>query len=76
MYRIMLVEKEGTNKYNSTYQFMTTVDSEGNKIFYEAADLTELDEKVESMLNGKYAKKDFIIVQVKDYNIDANIATI
>ena len=28
---------------------------------------------VEDMLNGEYAKKDFIIVEVLDYDIDAKI---
>lgn len=74
MYRIMIVKKEGINKLDNFYQFLTTVDEYGNTVAYEAKDLPELDAKVEEMLNGVYAKKDFIIVEVKNYNIDADIA--
>ena len=38
----------------------------------ELADKSELDAKVESMLNDEgYAKADFMVVQYIDYNIDA-----
>lgn len=73
MYKIMLLAKEGKNAVDSFYQFLTTTDSLGNTIIYDASTLSELDTKVESMLNGNYAKKDFIIVTTKDYNIDADI---
>lgn len=73
MYKIMLVAKEGSNVMNTAYQFMTDKDEYGNTIIYEAKSLAELDKKVEEMLNGRYAKKDFIIVQTKDYTIDSDI---
>lgn len=73
MYKIMFVRKEGNNKLENMYQFLTVKDAYGNTVAYDAPDLPALDAKVEEMLNGAYAKKDFIIVQEKDYNIDAKI---
>ena len=72
MYRIMLVTSIREN-YESLYKYLTITDDEGNVIPYEAANDDELDAKVESMLNNGYAKNDFIIVTVKDYNINADI---
>lgn len=72
MYRIMLVTSIREN-YESLYKYLTITDDEGNVIPYEAANDDELDAKVESMLNDGYAKNDFIIVTVKDYNINADI---
>lgn len=73
MYKIMLVAKEGASEIDSMYKYMTTIAPDGKTVVYEAADEEILDAKVEEMLNGKFAKKDFIIVQTKDYSIDADI---
>lgn len=73
MYRIMTLVKEGRDRYSSLYKFLTYEDDYGETVFYEAKDDKELDAKVEEMLNGRYAKKDFVVVQVKDYNIDVDI---
>ena len=72
MSRIMLVVTEGNNDYDSLYKYLTITNTEGKIVPYEASTLTELDRQVESMLNGKYAKKDFIIVQAYEYGIDAD----
>lgn len=72
-YRIMILIKEYNDKLSSIYKFLTEEDEDGNKKYYETDDIQELDDKVEEMLNGDYAKKDFIVVQVKEYNIDADI---
>ena len=75
MYRILTVYSKKDN-CQSLYQLMTTegTDSDGNVITVplELADKSELDAKVESMLNDEgYAKADFMVVQYIDYNIDA-----
>lgn len=75
MYRILTVYSKKDN-YQSLYQLMTTegTDGDGNVITVplELADKSELDAKVESMLNDEgYAKSDFMVVQYIDYNIDA-----
>lgn len=72
MYRIMEVVTEKKNN-NSLYRFMKTVDEQNNEVVLEIADKATLDAKVEELLNGSYAKKDFIIVEVLDYEIDALI---
>ncbi len=70
MYRIMIVKSE-KDKYASLYQYLTTT-VDGVVSPAEFATKEALDAKVEEMLNtGGYAKKDFIVVQVIDYTIDA-----
>ena len=73
MYRILLVVKEA-EKYGSLYKYLTVTNTEGDVVPYEAATLEELDKQVETMLNGDYRKKDFVIVQVTDYEIVADLA--
>ena len=71
MYRIMLAKSKKEN-YGSLYQFLTsTVDGVTTPVEFSSEQA--LDTYVETMLNGSYSKSDFIIVQVKDYNIDAVI---
>ncbi len=71
MYRIMLMKSKKDN-YSSLYQFMTTT-TEGVTKPLELEDNAALDAKVEDMLNnGGYAKSDFIIVQVVDYDVEAS----
>ena len=72
MYRIMLVAKEGKN-YDSLYKYLTVTNTANEVVPYEATTLEELDAQVESMLNGEYRKKDFIIVQVTEYGIEADL---
>lgn len=72
MYRIMEVVTEKSNN-NSLYKFKKTVDEHNNEVVLEIADKADLDTYVEDMLNGEYAKKDFIIVEVLNYDIDAKI---
>lgn len=73
MYRIMLVAKEGEN-YSTLYKYLTVTNTEGEVVPYEASTIEELDAQVESMLNGEYRKKDFIIVTVTDYEVVADLA--
>ena len=72
MYRIMEVVTEKSNN-NSLYKFKKTVDEHNNEVVLEIENKADLDAYVEGMLNGDYAKKDFIIVEVLDYDIDAKI---
>ena len=73
MFRIMEIKEKGID-YTSTYVFKThNVDGVILPIEFET--LAELDSYVEDLLNNKgYAKSDFIIVEVKDYNVFADIA--
>lgn len=73
MYRIMLVVKEGEN-YSTLYKYLTVTNTEGEVVPYEVSTIEELDAQVESMLNGEYRKKDFIIVTVTDYEVVADLA--
>lgn len=73
MYRIMLVAKEGINEVGNLYKFLTMTDPDGQVIPYEANTLEELDAQVEKMLNGKYAKKDIMVVQTKNFEIGADL---
>ena len=73
MYRIMLVVKEGKN-YDSLYKYLTVTNTQNEVVPYEAATIEELDAQVESMLNGEYRKKDFIIVSVTEYGVEADLA--
>ena len=72
MYRIMEVVTEKKNN-NSLYRFMKKIDEKNNEVIVEIETKAELDTFVENLLNGDYAKKDFIIVEVLDYDIDALI---
>lgn len=73
MYRILLVVKEGDN-YSTLYKYLIVTNTEGEVVPYEASTIEELDAQVESMLNGEYRKKDFIIVTVTDYEVVADLA--
>lgn len=73
MYRILLVAKEGEN-YSTLYKYLTVTNTEGEVVPYEAFTIEELDAQVESMLNGEYRKKDFIIVTVTDYEVIVDLA--
>ena len=69
MYRIMLVKSKKDND-QSLYQFLTTT-IDGVTSVLEIEEREELDERVEAMLNNGYAKSDFIIVKVVDYELKA-----
>ncbi len=71
-YRIMLVVSS-KDDYGSLYKYLTYTDTDGNIVPYETSDLSELDAKVETMLNGDYKKSDFIIVKAYDYDVLADI---
>lgn len=73
MYRIMLVAKEGED-YSTLYKYLTVTNTSGDVVPYEATTIEELDTQVESMLNGEYRKKDFIIVTVTDYEVVSDLA--
>ena len=73
-YRIMTVEAEKQNN-NSTYRYLKVTDTSGSQVVYETDDVAELKVKVEEMLNGTYAKKDFIVVQPFDYELATDINT-
>ena len=74
MYRIMLVVKEGKTIQDTLYKYLTVTNTQNEVVPYEAATIEELDTQIESMLNGEYRKKDFIIVQVTEYGIEADLA--
>lgn len=59
------------NNYESLYKYLTTtVDGIVTPVEIETKE--QLDARIEKMLNEDgYAKKDFIVVQVVDYSIDA-----
>ena len=69
MYNIMLV-KSKKDAGQSLYQFITTT-IDGVTIPLDIASKEALDVKVEDMLNNGYAKSDFIIVRVIDYELSA-----
>lgn len=69
MYNIMLV-KSKKDAGQSLYQFITTT-IDGTTIPLDIASKEALDVKVEDMLNNGYAKSDFIIVRVIDYELSA-----
>ena len=72
VYRIMFVEKEKDDLGN-IYRF-DTIDIDGEIKYREFKTETELDDYVEYLLNDAgYAKKDFIVVSIRDYNVDADI---
>ena len=72
MYKIMTVVKSGENN-TSTYQFLKVKDEDGNFKVWSADSKTDLETQVESMLNGDYAKKDFIVVEPFNYELDTDI---
>ena len=70
MYRIMTVTSY-RDKYESLYKYMTTT-IDGETMPLELPTKEKLDERVEKMLNEEgYSKRDFIVVKVVDYTIDA-----
>ena len=69
MYRIMMA-KSKKEHYQSLYQYLTaTVEGVISPVEFETK--AALDVYVEKLLNGDYAKSDFIVVKVVDYSIDA-----
>jgi hypothetical protein len=70
----MLVVREGKEDYSSLYKYLTVTNAEGDVVPYEATTLEELDAQVELMLNGDYKKKDFVVLQVVDYAVIADLA--
>ncbi len=69
MYRIMIVASKKDNA-KSLYQYLTsTVNNVTAPL--EFATKEALDEYVEKMLNGDYAKSDFIIVKPVEYSLTA-----
>lgn len=70
MYRIMVVTSHRDN-YESLYKYLTTT-IDGETMPLELETKAKLDERVEKMLNDEgYSKRDFIVVNVIDYTIDA-----
>lgn len=71
-YRIMFVVQEKSN-LETIYKF-DTIELNGEIKYREFSTDQELDTYVEDLLNDKgYAKKDFIVVSVKDYSVEADI---
>ena len=68
---MMTVEKRQND--SSTYQWLKVPDEKGHLVVYETDDVSELETKVEEMLNDEYSKSDFVIVQPVDYTIDMTI---
>lgn len=72
IYRIMFVVQE-KDDLGTIYRFDTT-EVDGVTEYREFNTETELDDYVEYLLNESgYAKKDFIVVSVKDYNVKSDI---
>ena len=72
IYRIMFVVQEKED-LGTIYKFDTT-EVDGVTEYREFNTETELDDYVEYLLNESgYAKKDFIVVSVKDYNVKSDI---
>ena len=72
VYRIMFAVQQKSN-YGTVYKF-DTVELDGEIKYREFVSETELDTYVEYLLNeGGYAKKDFIVVSVKHYNVKSDI---
>lgn len=70
MYKIMVVTSH-RDKYESLYKYLTTIKN-GEIMPLEIETKEKLDERVEKMLNEEgYSKRDFIVVRVIDYTIDA-----
>ena len=72
-YYIMTVKSQRDN-FGSLYQFLTTtaIDNEISPVEFDSDE--ELDIYVEDMLNnGGYSKDDFVIIQIKDYDIKIDI---
>ena len=70
MYRIMLVVSKKENS-KSLYQYLTsTVNNVTAPMEFETK--SALDKYVETMLNGDYAKSDFIIVKPVEYTLTAD----
>jgi len=60
------------DKYESLYKYLTTTSFDGEIMPLEIENKEKLDERVEKMLNEEgYSKRDFIVVRVIDYTIDA-----
>lgn len=74
MYRIMIAQSKRKN-FETLYQYLTTnVDGVISPLEIESKEA--LDTRIEKMLNEDgYAKDDFIVVQVVDYEIDATSYT-
>lgn len=71
MYRFLIVKSVRKN-YEDLYQYLTTKDEDGNVVPVECEDEADMDVQVEKMLNEDgYAKSDFIVVNVVNYDIDA-----
>ena len=71
-YRLMFVEQEREN-LETVYRF-DTIEIDGVTQYREFTTEQELDTYIEDLLNdGGYAKKDFIVVSVVDYDVEADI---
>lgn len=69
MYRIMIVVSKKDDA-KSLYQYLTsTVDNVTAPLEFDSKEA--LDAYVEKMLNGNYAKSDFIIVKPVEYSLTA-----
>lgn len=70
-YRIMFVASKKDN-LESLYKFETT-EIDGIVQYKEYDNLTDVADRAVELLSNGYSKDDFIIVTVKDYNIDTDI---
>lgn len=70
-YRIMFVVSKKDN-LESLYKFETT-EIDGIVQYKEYDNLTDVADRAVELLSNGYSKDDFIIVTVKDYNIDTDI---
>lgn len=71
-YRLMFVEQEREN-LETVYKF-DTIEIDGVTQYREFTTEQELDTYIENLLNdGGYAKKDFIVVSVVDYDVETDI---
>lgn len=71
MYKIMIIVQQHPNGA-SAYEFYRKKDDEGFMRIFETDDKVELEKEVKNLLN-KFSKKQFIIVQQLDYELDTDI---
>lgn len=73
-YRIMVVKSQRDNG-ESLYQYLKDTDNADHELrVYEADTIEQIDRKVENMLDeGDYSKSDFIVIQVVNYKVKADL---
>lgn len=71
VYRIMFVASK-KNNLESLYKFETT-EIDGQIYYKDYTTELDLENRVKELLNSGYSKSDFVIVSVKNYNIETDL---